>query len=311
MESGSVQADSQSGGRPRARQGKGFSADEIVVSALRCLAVGTAAISMLMISYLLIGSWPALREGGAMRFLSDAAWLPTQGAFGLWPMLISTLWVVLGAVCVSTPFAVASAIFGRFFAQGVVARIFRRMLETLAGIPSVVFGLWGLTVLVPRIGALAPPGQSVLAGILVLSLMILPTIALLADSALAAVPVAQLRAGAAAGLSRWATIRGIVLPAARSGIGAGVLLGAGRALGETMAVVMVMGNVVQVPDSLFDPARTLTANIALEMAYASEAHRSALFVSGLVLALLTIGLVWASGRLSDAGPGTKVSYYAV
>ena len=154
-----------------------------------------------------------------------------------------------------------------------------------------VFGLWGLVVLVPLIARVGPPGQSVLAGVLVLAVMILPTIALVADAALGAVPEDTLRGGAAAGLSRWALVRSLALPSARAGIATGILLGTGRALGETMAVLMVTGNVVQVPGSLLAPVRTLTANIALEMAYATDAHRSALFVSGLALALVTIALV--------------------
>ena len=284
---------------------RSFEVDDWTLSMMRMFAALAAGISVLIVSYLLIGSLPALQAIGLTQFLTDHDWHPTRGEFSLVPMLLGTLWVTVGSVLLASPFAVASAIFGRFFIRGVSARIFRRMLETLAGIPSVVFGLWGLTVLVPRVADLAPPGQSVLAGILVLSMMILPTIALLADSALAAVPEAQLRAGAAAGLSRWSIVRGLALPAARSGIGVGIVLGAGRALGETMAVVMVMGNVVQIPSSLFDPARTLTANIALEMAYASSEHRSALFVSGLVLALLTIFLVWMGDRLGQDASGER------
>ena len=141
-----------------------------------------------------------------------------------------------------------------------------------------------------------------LSGVLVLALMILPTIALMGDAALGAVPESHLRGAAAAGLSRWAIVQSIALPAARSGILTGILLGTGRALGETMAVVMVTGNVVQLPDSVLAPVRTLTANIALEMAYATDAHRSALFVSVLVLALLTIGLVAAVDRIGRSAP---------
>jgi len=164
----------------------------------------------------------------------------------------------------------------------------------------VVYGLWGLMVLVPALARIGPPGQSVLAGVLVLALMILPTIALVSDTALGAVPEIHLRGAAAAGLSRWAIVRSIALPTARSGILTGILLGTGRALGETMAVVMVTGNVAQIPDGVFAPVRTLTANIALEMAYATDAHRSALFVSGLVLALLTIGLVAVVDRIAQS-----------
>ena len=165
------------------------------------------------------------------------------------------------------------------------------LIELLAGIPSVVYGFWGLVVLVPLIGRIQPPGTSLLAGIAILTIMILPTIALMADASLAKVPPEYLRGAAALGLSRWATIRSIVFPAAKSGLFTGVILETGRAIGETMAILMVCGNVVQTPKSLFDPIRTLTANIALEMAYATGDHRSALFVSGLVLMALIVALV--------------------
>jgi phosphate transport system permease protein len=161
----------------------------------------------------------------------------------------------------------------------------------LAGIPSVVYGFWGLVVLVPLIGRIQPPGTSLLAGIAILTIMILPTIALMADASLAKVPPEYLRGAAALGLSRWGMIRGVVFPAAKSGLFTGVILETGRAIGETMAMLMVCGNVVQTPKSLFDPMRTLTANIALEMAYATGDHRSALFVSGLVLMALIVALV--------------------
>ena len=271
--------------------------DRVTAGVLEATTAVAGAITLLIVIYLILGSLPALRAVGPLRFLADPSWNPAQGAYNLAPMLAGTLAVTAGAVLLATPLAVVSAVFGRFYVRGTLARSHRRILETLAGIPSVVFGLWGLMVLVPAIARIGPPGQSLLAGILVLALMILPTIALVSDAALGSVPEEPLRGAAAVGLSRWAIVRSISLPAARSGIGVGVLLGAGRALGETMAVVMVMGNVVQVPDSFLAPARTLTANIALEMAYATDTHRSALFVSGLVLALLTIGLVITVDRI--------------
>jgi phosphate transport system permease protein len=278
------------------------SLDRVVASILRITAAVAGAITIGIVAFLLLGSLPALREVGPLRFLTDPSWNPVHGAYNVVPMLVGTLAIAAGAVLLATPLSVASAVFGRFYVRGTLSRAHRRVLETLAGIPSVVYGLWGLMVLVPAIARVGPPGQSVLAGALVLALMILPTIALVSDAALGAVPETHLRGAAAAGLSRWAIVRSIALPAARPGILVGILLGTGRALGETMAVVMVSGNVVQVPDSLLAPVRTLTANIALEMAYASDAHRSALFVSGLVLALLTIGLVAAVDRIG-AQPG--------
>jgi phosphate transport system permease protein len=286
-------------------------ADRTVESTLKAAATVAGGITVGIVAFLLVGSLPALRAVGPLRFLTDPSWNPAHGAYNVVPMLVGTWVVTAGAVLLATPLAVASAVFGRFYVRGALSRAHRRILETLAGIPSVVYGLWGLMVLVPAIARIGPPGQSVLAGVLVLALMILPTIALVGDAALGAVPETHLRGAAAAGLSRWAIVRSIALPAARSGILTGILLGTGRALGETMAVVMVTGNVVQLPGSVLAPVRTLTANIALEMAYATDAHRSALFVSGLVLALLTIGLVAAVDRIAARHGETGTPAYVV
>jgi phosphate transport system permease protein len=209
-------------------------------------------------------------------------------------MLWGTLFAMTGAVLVATPLGILSAVFCHYYAPRPVARWYRRLIELLAGIPSVVYGFWGLVNLVPLIARLHPPGPSLLAGILILTIMILPTIALMADAALANVPQQLLRGAAALGLPRWATIRGVVFPAAKSGLFTGVILETGRAVGETMAVLMVCGNVVRTPHSLFDPIRTLTANIALEMAFAEGDHRAALFVSGLILMGLIVALAAAA-----------------
>ncbi|MEQ1440064.1 phosphate ABC transporter permease subunit PstC [Fontimonas sp. SYSU GA230001] len=275
--------------------------DRVLAVGLRLCAAGAAAIVLLIAAFVVVESWPALRHLGIGRFVTDPSWHPTaraaQGTFDLLPMVWGTLWATAGAVLLATPLGVLSALFVHHYAARLAARVYRRMIELLAGIPSVVYGFWGLVVLVPLIRALYPPGPSLLAGILILTLMILPTIALMADAAIAAVPAAQLRAAAALGLSRGRTVVGVVLPAARSGLLTGVVLGTGRAIGETMAVLMVCGNVVQTPDSLFDPVRTLAANIALEMAYALGDHRSALFVSGLVLLALIAALTAIAAHL--------------
>lgn len=255
-----------------------------------------------MVLFLAREALPVLRSAGPQRFLTDPSWHPTQGRFGLAPMLWGTALATAGALLLATPLGLLSAIFCRFYAPPRLATAFRRMIELLAGIPSVVFGLWGLVVLVPLINRLHPPGASLLAAILILALMVLPTLALTAEAGLRAVPAEHLQAAAALGLSRWTTVSQVAMPAARSALVTAVILATGRALGETMAVLMVCGNVVQVPRGLFDPVRTLTANIALEMAYAMGDHRSALFVSGLVLALAVGVFVLAAevlGRRAD------------
>ena len=272
--------------------------DRLLVWVLRGLAATAGAIVVLIVAFLLLESLPALRHVGIARFFTDASWHPAEGLYNLLPMLWGTLLAMLGSVLIATPVGVVSAVFCHYYAPASVARLYRRLIELLAGIPSVVYGFWGLVVLVPMIGRLHPPGPSLLAGIVILTIMILPTIMLMADASLAKVPQEYLRGAAALGLARWTTVRGVVFPAAKSGLFTGVILETGRAIGETMAILMVCGNVVQTPASLFDPIRTLTANIALEMAYAMGDHRAALFVSGLVLMAMIVVLVGAAEWIS-------------
>lgn len=275
--------------------------DTIVLWVLRFVAVVAGAIVVLIVIFLIVEAIPALNTVGFSRFFTDPSWHPASGAesgsFNLTPMLIGTLAATSGAILLAAPLGLASAIFCRFYAPSRIDRVYRRMIELLAGIPSVVYGFWGLVVLAPLIARWQPPGQSLLAGVLILTIMILPTVALLSESSLRIVPRAYLAGAAALGLSRWAMIRGIALPAAKSGIFTAILLATGRAIGETMAVLMVSGNVVQRPGSVFDPVRTLTANIALELGYALDHHRAALFVTGLMLLTMIIILVALAGWL--------------
>lgn len=273
-------------------------ADRILVWVLRSLAAVAGAVVVLIAVFLVAESVPVLREVGLLRFFTDASWHPASGLYNLTPMLWGTLFAMGGAVLIATPLGILSAVFSRWYAPAPVRVVYRRLVELLAGIPSVVYGFWGLVVLVPLIGKLHPPGPSLLAGIVVLAIMILPTIALMADAALANVPESYVRGAASLGLSRWGTLRGVVFPAAKSGLFTGVILETGRAIGETMAILMVAGNVVRTPDSLFAPIRTLTANIALEMAYATGSHRSALFVSGLVLMAMIVALAIGADLLA-------------
>ena len=272
--------------------------DRLLLWLLRGAAVIAGAIVLLIVVFLVMEALPALRHVGVVRFFTDPSWHPAEGLYNLTPMLWGTLFAMVGSVLIATPLGILSAVFCHYYAPPVIARPYRRLIELLSGIPSVVYGFWGLVVLVPLIGAIHPPGPSLLAGIVILTIMILPTIALMADASLANVPQQYLRGAAALGLPRWATVRGVVFPAAKSGLFTGVILETGRAIGETMAILMVCGNVVQTPHSLFDPMRTLTANIALEMAYALGDHRAALFVSGLVLMGMIAALVGAADWIS-------------
>jgi phosphate transport system permease protein len=279
------------------------SSDDRVLMVLLCSLAGTAALILILIVYFTAAeALPGLRKIGLAAFLTDMSWHPhaeaEKGSFGLAPMIIGSLFATLGAVLIAAPLGLGSALLCRYYAPPRLANIYRRLIELMAGLPSVAFGLWGLTVLAPAVQAWRPPGQSLLAATIILSWMILPTLMLLADSALGAVPASYLRGAAALGLSRTATILQIAIPSARAGLFAAVVLAACRAIGETLAVLMVAGNVVQIPSSMFDPIRTLTANVALELGYAAGDHRSALFVSGLILLCVSAALVMASQRVA-------------
>lgn len=253
-------------------------------------------ILLLVVAFLLRESWPVLGDAG-LRFFTDDGWYPLEERLGLLPMVWATLAAALGATLLAEVLGVACALFLHFYAPRNLARIVRAMLALLAGIPSVVYGLWGLTVLVPRLAAWQPPGASLLAAILILALMILPTVALTSVAALQAVPATLLQAATALGFTRSGLILGVAVAAARRAMLGGVLLAVARALGETMAVLMVAGNVVQNPTDLFEPVRVLTANIALEMAYATGDHRASLFASGLMLTAMVLLLAWLAARL--------------
>ncbi len=255
------------------------------------------AIVFFILIFLLIESYPAIRDIGLLTFFTDPSWHPTEEIYNLGPMLLGTLLAAAGAVVLATPLGILLALFCQYYAPSSVASIYRKFIEVLAGIPSVVYGLWGLVVLVPLIANLQPPGPSLLAGIIVLTIMILPTITLVSQSALRQVPREYIQSASALGLRRWSIIRQVILPTAKSGIITGIILQTGRAIGETMAILMVCGNVVQTPSSLFDPIRTLTANIALEMAYATGSHRAALFFTGLLLLTMVTTLIITAQRI--------------
>ncbi len=270
--------------------------DHLLRGALWSCASIAGLILVFIILFLILETVPALRHLGVTRFMFDSSWHPGENTFNLIPMIMGTLLTTVGAILLAGPLGFCSALFCHCYAPLLVASLYSRFIELLAGIPSVVFGFWGLVVLVPLINQWHPPGASMLAGILILAMMILPTTSLLAQASLAQVPTEYIRGAAALGLGRWSTIRRVMIPTANSGLWTAALLATGRALGETMAVLMVCGNVAQMPSSVFDPIRTLTANMALEMAYAVDDHRSVLFVSGVVLLLMVFMLISLATR---------------
>jgi len=233
---------------------------------------------------------PALRSIGVLDFLFGTVWRPGIGEFGILPMIIGSVYVTIGALLLSAPLGIACAIFLAEVAPYHVRNVVRSAVELLVGIPSVVYGLVGMVVVVPLIREIGGNGYSVLAAIIVLTVMVLPTVISISEDSLRRVPMAYREGALALGATKWQTIWHVMLPVARSGIVAAVILGMGRAIGETMAMIMVIGNSILMPGSPLDPARTLTGNIAVEINYASGIHESALFATGIVLFLLIIGL---------------------
>jgi len=276
--------------------------EKIVFFLALAATISVAAVSLLCI-FIIIEGWPLLKNVGFTPFLFGTTWEPRGGKFGILPMVAGTLAVTFGALLLAVPLAVGTALLLSEFAPKRFASFMRPALQLLAGIPSVVYGFFGLVFLIPRLAALfGGSGFSVLAGSIILTIMILPTIASISEDAIRAVPKSYREGSLALGATSWETARRVVLPAARSGIITAILLGLGRALGETMAVLMVTGNVATFPQSPHSPVRTLTGNIALEMGYATGLHRSALFATGIVLFVLIIILTlfanWTRGRAS-------------
>lgn len=283
------------------------SLDRAFLIVQRSSALFAGSLVLLVLVFVFGEAQGALSSPGLGAFFLDAGWHPKDGEFGLLPMLAATLATTLGALLLAAPLGIGAGLFNALIAPRPVALMHRSLVEVLAGIPSVVYGLWGLVVLVPMIGGDGHSGQGLLAASVVLALMLLPTITLSTEAALLAVPRELLQGGAALGLGPLARARLIALPAARRGIIAGLVLATGRAVGETMAVLMVAGNVVAWPKGLREPVRTLTGNIALEMGYATQDHRAALFVVGLILMLLVALLVMLSSLFGGAAHSSAPS----
>ncbi len=254
-------------------------------------AVASIFIVLLITFFIFNEGLPLFFKYGLKSFLLGHQWYPEDNVFGIFPMIAGTFYVTLGALILGVPLGLGCAIFLAEFAPPRLARLVRPGIELLAAIPSVVYGFWGMMVIVPFIRThLGGPGFSILTGAIILAVMILPTIINISEDSIRAVPREYKEGSLAVGANHWQTIKKIILPTAKSGIIAAVVLGMGRAVGETMAVIMVVGNVTALPDSILDPVRTLTANVALEMGYASGDHAQALFATGIVL-FITIMII--------------------
>ena len=257
------------------------------------LALAFSSISSLALItvFIIVNGMPIIAEVGVINFIFGMSWAPSHGEFGIFPMIIGSVTVTLGAAILGVPIGICCAIFLTEFAPATLSKVFRPAIQLLAGIPSVVYGFWGLLFIVPFIrNYLGGPGLSILAGSIILAIMVLPTVISISEVSILALP-AQYKEGAfALGMTHWQAIKSVILPSAKSGIVAAVILGIGRAIGETMAVIMVLGNAVAIPESILDPVRTLTTNIGIEMGYASGQHQEALFATGIVLFVIIMVL---------------------
>ncbi|RJR34733.1 MAG: phosphate ABC transporter permease subunit PstC [Deltaproteobacteria bacterium] len=257
---------------------------KFVERVLFLLALSSISSLVVITVFIFLEGLPLIFQTGLTDFIFSSHWAPTKGHFGIGAMIVSSLLVTLGAMVLGVPLGLACAIVLAEFSSARVRAFLKPTLELLAGIPSVVYGFLGVIWLVPLIrNYLGGPGLSLLAAAVILGIMILPTVISISIDALTAVPDIYRDGSIALGATEWQTVRRVVLPAASSGIITAVILGMGRAVGETMAVIMVAGNAIKLPASILDPVRTLTSNIALELGYAAGRHREALFATGIVL----------------------------
>jgi phosphate transport system permease protein len=261
-----------------------MSKEKILEKSFLLIALSSISILGLIAFFIFEQGIPLIWKIGLNSFLLGDRWFPSKESFGIFPMIVGSFWVTLGSLVVGVPLGLACAVFLCELTPPTFAMILRPMIQLLAAIPSVIYGFWGLIVLVPLIReSFGGPGLSILAGSLVLGIMILPTIISISEDSLRALPRTYKEGALSLGATHWQTIWRVLLPAARSGIVASVILGMGRAIGETMAMIMILGNAAQLPRSILDSARTLTTNIGIEMGYASGDHRQALFATGVVL----------------------------
>jgi len=255
---------------------------------MRFVFLFSACVSIIavafIIAFLLYSGIPAMSEIGFFKFLFGMIWKPSAGLYGIFPMIVGSICVTAGAIVFGVPLGLGCAAFLAFFCPAKLYRVLKPAVELLAGIPSIVYGFFGLMVIVPVMQTFfGGSGKGILTSSLLLGFMILPTVINVTESSLRAVPNHYYEGSLALGATHERSVFRVIFPAAKSGVFAGIILGIGRAVGETMAVVMVAGNQAIMPESVTSGIRTLTTNIILEMGYAAELHREALIATGVVL----------------------------
>jgi len=257
--------------------------NQVREGAARILFLAAACVSILAVLlitvFLLVNGVPAMAEIGVFKFLLGKVWQPGNDIYGILPMILGSIYVTAGALVLGVPIGVLTSIFLSRFASKRVVGIVKPAVQLLAGIPSVVYGFFGLVVIVPLLGGRG----SMLAASIVLAIMILPTVITVSESSLNAVESTYYEGSLALGATHERSVFSIVLPAAKSGVTAAVILGVGRAIGEAMAVIMVAGNQPRMPQGILKGLRTLTTNIVMEMGYSADLHREALIATAVVL----------------------------
>lgn len=279
---------------------------EQVMHAVFFIAACASVLAVALIClFLFVNGIPAMREIGIFKFLLGTMWKPGNNIYGILPMIMGSIYVTAGAILIGVPIGILTSVFMASYCPKKVYRFFKSAIDLLTGIPSVVYGFFGLMMLVPLIRDLFHKGNgsSILSASILLGIMILPTIIGVTESAIRAVPSNYYEGSLALGATKERSLFFVVLPAAKSGLIAGVVLGIGRAIGETMAVVMVAGNQARMPAGILRGVRTMTSNIVLEMGYAADLHREALIATGVVLFVFILIINFCVARLNKGESG--------
>ena len=279
---------------------------EQVMHAVFFIAACASVLAVALIClFLFVNGIPAMKEIGIFKFLLGTMWKPGNNIYGILPMIMGSIYVTAGAILIGVPIGILTSVFMASYCPKKVYRFFKSAIDLLAGIPSVVYGFFGLMMLVPLIRNLFHKGNgsSILSASILLGIMILPTIIGVTESAIRAVPSNYYEGSLALGATKERSLFFVVLPAAKSGLIAGVVLGIGRAIGETMAVVMVAGNQARMPAGILRGVRTMTSNIVLEMGYAADLHREALSATGVVLFVFILIINFCVARLNKGESG--------
>ena len=276
---------------------------EVVMGKVFLLAACVSVVMVMMIcGFLFVKGLPTMMEIGVRDFLLGTRWKPGIDVYGILPMILGSIYVTAGALVIGVPIGILTAIFMAYYCPEKIYGVLKPAVELLAAIPSVVYGFFGLVVLVPFMrDNLGGTGLSMLTASMLLGIMILPTVISVAEAALRAVPESYYEGALALGADHTRSVFSIIVPVAKSGIFAAIILGIGRAIGETMAVIMVAGKQALMPQGLLEGVRTMTANIVIEMGYAADLHRDALIATAVVLfafiVIINLGFSYLKGRV--------------